>query len=143
MENGHGFKVHKASGLSTMPQRLLTLFGRTLKKEGSRSDSEITSVFRSGPRLRGNKANECKLNIKLACELSFILYICTFYGNIQPTYIHFSIICISASQVTHYMHLSRLMKTPTICIREADQRLCFRYSDSTIPLLLKSEISSF
>ena len=29
--------------------------------------------------------------------------------------------------------------------READQRLCFRYSDSTIPLLrtCKSEISSF
>ena len=26
---------------------------------------------------------------------------------------------------------------------EADQRLCFRYSDSAIPLLLKSEISSF
>ena len=27
--------------------------------------------------------------------------------------------------------------------READQRLCFRYSDSTIPLLLKSEILRF
>ena len=27
--------------------------------------------------------------------------------------------------------------------READQRLCFRYSNSTIPLLHKSEISSF
>ena len=27
--------------------------------------------------------------------------------------------------------------------READQRLCFRYSDSTIPLLLKSKISRF
>ena len=26
---------------------------------------------------------------------------------------------------------------------EADQRLCFRYSDSTVPLLLKSKISSF
>ena len=26
--------------------------------------------------------------------------------------------------------------------READQRLCFRYSDSTFPLLPKSEISS-
>ena len=26
--------------------------------------------------------------------------------------------------------------------READQRLCFRYLDSTIPLLSKSEISS-
>ena len=27
--------------------------------------------------------------------------------------------------------------------READQRLCFRFSDSRVPLLLKSEISSF
>ena len=27
--------------------------------------------------------------------------------------------------------------------READQRLCFRYSDSTIPPLLKPDISSF
>ena len=52
-------------------------------------------------------------------------------------------------------HLSSLMGKPTICIGEnkdadqlrgyceADQRLCFHYSDSTIPLLLKSEISSF
>ena len=50
--------------------------------------------------------------------------------------------------------MSRLMGKPTICIgenkdadqlrgnREADQRLCFRYSDSTIPLLCKFEISS-
>ena len=47
------------------------------------------------------------------------------------------------------------MGKPTICIgenkdedqlrgdRDADQRLCFRYSDSTIPFLLKSEISNF
>ena len=47
------------------------------------------------------------------------------------------------------------MGKPTVCIGEnkgadqlrsnceADQRLCFRYSDSTIPLLLKSKISSF
>ena len=46
------------------------------------------------------------------------------------------------------------MGKPTICLGEnkgadqlcsnweADQSLCFRYSDSTIPLLLKSEISS-
>ena len=45
------------------------------------------------------------------------------------------------------------MRKPTFCIcenkdadqlrgyREADQRLCFRYIDSTIPLLSKSEIS--
>ena len=50
--------------------------------------------------------------------------------------------------------LSLCMRKPTICIgenkdadqlrgdREADQRLCFRYTDSTIPLLLKSKISS-
>ena len=49
---------------------------------------------------------------------------------------------------------SRLMGKQTICIcenkdadqlrgnREADQRLCFRYTDSTIPLPFKSEISS-
>ena len=47
------------------------------------------------------------------------------------------------------------MRKPEFCIcenkdadqlrgnREADQRLCFRYIDSTIPLLPKYEISSF
>ena len=52
-------------------------------------------------------------------------------------------------------HLSHLMGKPTICIGEnkgadqlrsnceADQRLCFRYSDTTIPPLLNSKISSF
>ena len=55
--------------------------------------------------------------------------------------------------------MSRHVGKPTICIgenkdadqlrgyirgnREADQRLCFRYPDSTIARLLKSEISSF
>ena len=53
------------------------------------------------------------------------------------------------------LKMNRLVRKPTICIcenkdadqlrfkREADQRLCFCYMDSTIPLLLKSEISSF
>ena len=52
------------------------------------------------------------------------------------------------------LQMSRLMRKPTICIgenkdadqlrgnREADQRLCFRYTDSTIPLLFKSKILS-
>ena len=51
-------------------------------------------------------------------------------------------------------HLSRVMRKPAFCIcenkdadqlrgnREADQRLCFRYTDSTISLLPKYEISS-
>ena len=50
--------------------------------------------------------------------------------------------------------MSRVVRKPAFCIcenkgadqlrgnREADQRLCFRYKDSTIPLLPKSEISS-
>ena len=50
--------------------------------------------------------------------------------------------------------MSRVVRKPAFCIcenkdpdqlrgnREADQRLCFRYADSTIPLLPKSEISS-
>ena len=52
-------------------------------------------------------------------------------------------------------YMSRPMGKPTICKgenkgadqlrgnREADQRLCFRYSDSTIPPLLNSKMSSF
>ena len=49
---------------------------------------------------------------------------------------------------------SLVVRKPDFCIcenkdadqlrgnREADQRLCFRYTDSTIPLLPKSEISN-
>ena len=51
--------------------------------------------------------------------------------------------------------MSRIVRKPDFCLgenkgtdqlrgnREADQRLCFRYTDSTIPLLRKSEIASF
>ena len=50
--------------------------------------------------------------------------------------------------------MSHIVRKPDFCIcknkdadqlrgnREADQGLCFRYSESTIPLLPKSEISS-
>ena len=55
--------------------------------------------------------------------------------------------CLLQTQRHHITQLSPLMGKPTICIgenkdadqlrgnREADQRLCFRFSDSTIPLL--------
>ena len=54
----------------------------------------------------------------------------------------------------HGLPLSLVMRKPAFCIcenkdadqlrgnREADQRLCFRYMDSTIPLLSRSEFSS-
>ena len=53
-----------------------------------------------------------------------------------------------------HSELSLVMRKPVFCIcehkdadqlrsnREADQRLCFRCMDSTIPLVSKSEISS-
>ena len=71
--------------------------------------------------------------------------------TVSVSFVYFSEWCDSADG---RKHLSRLMGKPTICIgenkgadqlrgnREADQRLCFRYSDSTIPLLLNSKISS-
>ena len=52
------------------------------------------------------------------------------------------------------LYMSLVMRKPAFCIcenkdadqlrgnREADQRLCFRYTDSTIPLLPKSGIPS-
>ena len=52
------------------------------------------------------------------------------------------------------LHFSLVVRKLALCIcenkdadqlrgnREADQRLCFRYTDSTIPLLPKSEISN-
>ena len=52
-------------------------------------------------------------------------------------------------------YMSRIVRKPDFCLcenkgadqlrgnREADQRLCFRYTDSIFPLLLISEISSF
>ena len=67
-------------------------------------------------------------------------------------YMYVTYKCHSSVNLTNTV--SHLMGKPTICIgenkdadqlrgnREADQRLCFRYSDSTTPLLLKSEISS-
>ena len=51
-----------------------------------------------------------------------------------------------------HIHMGLVMRTPAFCIcnnkdadqlrgyREANQRLCFRYTASTIPLLPKSEI---
>ena len=61
--------------------------------------------------------------------------------------------CKDSSIATMYLvkqnvqpkYMSRVMRKPTFCKcinKDADQRLCFRYIDSTIPLLSNSEISS-
>ena len=63
--------------------------------------------------------------------------------------------CQKRTSIYKRIEMSRPMGKPTICIgenkdadqlrgnREADQRHCFRCSDCTLTLLLKSEISSF
>ena len=43
---------------------------------------------------------------------------------------------------TGFLHMRKQRCRSASRYREADQRLCFRYTDSTIPLLPKSEISS-
>ena len=70
-----------------------------------------------------------------------VIYICSF---LRP-------LC---QKTENQYGMSRDVRKPDFCIcenkgadqlrgyREADQRLCFRHLDSTIPLLSKSEISS-
>ena len=77
----------------------------------------------------------------------------TFFSSAIGFSIGFSILVISHTKPGNKM--SRIVRKPNFCLcenkgadqlrgnREADQRLCFRYSDSTIPLLLKSKISRF
>ena len=60
---------------------------------------------------------------------------------------------VSNKHCLFFFSLSLVMRKPDFCIcenkdadqlrgnREADQRLCFRYTDSTIPLLSKCKIS--
>ena len=79
----------------------------------------------------------------------------------QHTNVHLNFIITVMTHGSHIVcfaiciYMSRPMGKPTICIgekkgadqlrgnREADQHLSFRYSDSTIPPLLNSKISSF
>ena len=77
----------------------------------------------------------------------------TYLVLMNQQFYSYTIACLNGN-IYDFYQVSHLMGKPTICIgenkdadqlrgnREADQRLCFRYSDSTIPLLLKSEISS-
>ena len=76
-------------------------------------------------------------------------YLVTFVGGGRK----FDQEVFSVQDVVHY-YMSRVVRKPAFCIcgnkdadqlrgnREAAQRLCFRYTDSTIPLVPKSVISS-
>ena len=55
------------------------------------------------------------------------------YGSNMSLVVRKLALCICENKDAHQLRGNR----------EADLRLCFRYIDSTIPLLSKSEISSF
>ena len=75
----------------------------------------------------------------------------TRHGSYSKTGVYSSILFFLF--LLQYIYMSHVMRKPTFCIcenkdpdqlrgnREADQRLCFYYIDSTILLLSKSEIS--
>ena len=72
--------------------------------------------------------------------------ICAFFAS--------TLVSVKYFMISHRKNMSRVVRKPDFCIcenkdadqlrgnREADQRLCFRYKDRTIPLLPKSKISS-
>ena len=86
-------------------------------------------------------------------EEIFLRLLTRCFNNAINTAFH-ALFLLKQQEGEGYFYLSRDVRKPDFCIcenkdadqlhgnREADQRLCFRYTDSTIPLLPKSEISS-
>ena len=89
---------------------------------------------------------ECKWP---TCGLNFY-----FIHHVTHTIVIYIYVSVLVLPMVELKHMSRVVRKPYFCIcenkdedqlrgnREADQRLCFRYLDSTIPLLSKYEISS-
>ena len=100
--------------------------------------------------------NDWCINAKLICAFVFAYAKHWFSHDAAHTCMLISTYVVHMHKASFLMikHMSRVMRKPTICIcenkeadqlrgnHEADQRLCFRYTDSTIPLLPKSKISS-
>ena len=95
------------------------------------------------------KRLKCSICILLSSLKYFVLSFCIFGHNVG------FIECVCFLYIKYNIEImSRVVRKPAFCIcenkdadqlrgySEADQRLCFRYTDSTIPLLLKYEISS-
>ena len=96
-------------------------------------------------------------------ELVFIMYDVLYNDSVHGVLLKYSAIfnrCkMTIVSLKHRLRYTlepqyRVVRKPAFCIcenkdadqlrgnREADQRLCFRHTDSAIPLLSKSEISS-
>ena len=117
---------------------------------GFLSDKSRRYILNKAKSITALQFNQLMCLLMLLSHGIFYIFFLTYYFSFGE------IIKAGHFKKPHYCrHLSHLMRKPTICIcenkgadqlrgnREADQRLCFRYSDSTIPPLLNSKISSF
>ena len=102
------------------------------------------------PKIKTNRPNNSKMPPRYADSADL--------GQISPLGLHclpgLSVQKLKKTTIIYIVNLSLVMRKPAFCIcenkdadqlrgnREADQRLCFRYTDSTFPLLPKSEILS-
>ena len=95
------------------------------------------------------------LLISLRMRISFLGYFDISYVlHLDHAFAQTVMFLLCIVDIVSMDNLSLVMRKPAFCIcenkdadqlrgnREADQRLCFRYKDSTIPLLHKSKISS-
>ena len=94
----------------------------------------------------------CEVILPHKCMYKCIYFMC--HWNSVPMSMSQGDVNVIFHLIFVKLYMSRRMRKPTICIcenkgadqlrgnREADQRPCFRYTYSTIPLLLISKISS-
>ena len=85
---------------------------------------------------------------------SEVLKVQLFFQNHNNCVNYHANIPVKFKPVERHFYMSRVVRKPALCIcenkdadqlrgnREADQRLCFRYIDITIPLLSEYKISS-
>ena len=125
-------------------------------------DTQFTSIVASMARSTAVILSVDSLFVQIDLVDSFVITLCISVSICSSRFLEFSE-CITVTDLLKsdrnfgikFLHyLSRVVRKPAFCIceyknadqlrgnREADQGLCFRYLDSTIPLLPKSEISS-
>ena len=109
------------------------------------------TIFHRGADVRGGK---CPAPVVSLCILYCTITMCLMVRFRQVFHIFQRTLVSFSAQKSKRADMSRVMRKPEFCIcenkdadqlhgnREADLRLCFRYIDSSIHLLPKSEISS-
>ena len=113
---------------------------------------DVLSIHADFRKMHSNLVVEHKMDILSRDNEIFSIIFVT-----KQNYCHFMIITFLSPYIVppyERRYMSLVMRKPVFCIcenknadqlrdnRDADQHFCFRYTDSTNPLLPKSEISS-